>query len=118
MGNDVFRLVVVAVLGLHAAALALALTRRGPAAGPVTVGAVAAAVLAWMAFHRNAFEAPVDGPVVGLATFEALALVAAVLALRGVRWAGPPTWLAFTLHAAASTLAVAYAFLFRMDRLF
>lgn len=117
MSNAELKLLVVALFGLHAAVLALGLTRRGRPAVPWLVGADAALVLAWTAFHPRAFASPVDRPVVALAVFEMFVLVAAVTALRGVHVARAAVWLAFALHIIASGLAVAFAFMFRMTRL-
>jgi hypothetical protein len=117
MSNAEFKLIVVALLGVHLAVLAL--TAILHTRSPVTwlVGADAAAVLAWMALHPRAFHAPIDWPVVALAVFEALVLITAALALRGVRLAGGAVWLAFALHTVASGLAVAFALTFKMTRL-
>lgn len=117
MSNAEFKLLVVALLGLHAGVLALGLTRRGRPAVRWLALADAAVVLGWMAFHAMAFASPIDWPVVGFAAFEALVLVAVALALRGVRFAGAAVWLAFALHTVASGLAVAFAFTFKITRL-
>ena len=117
MSNAEFKLIVVALLVLHVGVLALAAIPHTRSPVPWLVGADAAAVLTWMALHPRAFHAPIDWPVVVFAIFEALVLVAAAMALRGVRFAGAAVWLAFALHTVASGLAVAFAFTFKMTRL-
>lgn len=117
MSNTEFKLVVAALLGAHLGALALAAARRSRSPVLWLVAADAAAILAWMAWRPAAFHAPIDGPVVALAAFEALVLAAAAMTLRGVRLAGAVVWLAFALHTLASALAVAFALTFKMTRL-
>lgn len=120
MSNTEFKLVVAALLGVHLGALALAAARRSRSPVLWLVAADAAAILAWMAWmawRPAAFHAPIDGPVVALAAFEALVLAAAAMTLRGVRLAGAVVWLAFALHTLASALAVAFALTFKMTRL-
>lgn len=117
MGNTEFKLVTVALLALHVGALALAAARRTQSPVRWLVGADAVVVLAWMAFHPTAFQSPIDWPVVALAVFEALVVVAAAMALLGVRGASAAVWLAFTLHTVASGFAVAFALTFKITRL-
>lgn len=117
MSNAEFKLVVVALLGLHAGALALAAILRTRSPVLWLVGADAAAVLAWMAFHPTAFYSPIDRPVVVFGVFEALVLVAVIMAHGGNRLGRAAVWLAFALHTVASGLAVAFALTFKITRL-
>jgi hypothetical protein len=60
---------------------------------------------------------PIDGQLVALAVFETLVPATAVLAARQVSIARIGAWLMFAAHFAVSALAVAFALLFRIDRL-
>lgn len=117
MTNLQFIVLAWAALAAHVGALAMALTRRGTASMLGLNLVVAAAVLVYLVARPRWMAAPVDGQKLALAAFEVAALAAAVLALRGVRFAGAASWVAFAVHAAASLAMVAFVMLFRITRL-
>jgi hypothetical protein len=118
MSNAQLTAVTLIVLAAHLAALALAVLRQGWA-GPMRVlnGAVGLTTLGWLAAHPKTFGSPVDGQLVALAVFEGCVALSAALARRGARLALAATWTAFAVHFAASAGAVAFALLFKIDRL-
>lgn len=61
---------------------------------------------------------PADGPLLALMLFEALLLLAAILAWRGNALARRLSWLGFALHGVVAGLALTFALSFRLDRLF
>lgn len=109
--------VFIAVAGL---ALALHLAVLGwRRAMPALNATCAAAILGHLAARLGQILAPpADLLLLGIMAFEALILLAAVLALRGHALGRRLSWLGFGLHAAASALALAFALSFRLDRLF
>ncbi|MEO6338846.1 MAG: hypothetical protein ABIO39_02305 [Caulobacteraceae bacterium] len=117
MSNLQFTVLAWAALAAHIGALAMALTRRGTASMLALNLAIAAVVLIYLVARPRWMAAPVDGQKLALAAFEILALAGAVLALRGVRFAGAASWAAFGVHAAASVAMVAFVMLFRITRL-
>jgi hypothetical protein len=118
MSNAQFAAATMLVLAAHLGALAATVLRKR-GAGPVVAlnAAVALAVLAYLGAHPRAFGPPLDGQTVALAAFEATALAMAAMAARKVRIALAASWLVFVVHFAASGLAVAFALLFKIDRL-
>jgi hypothetical protein len=106
------------VLAAHVAALAAAILRK-PGTGPLVAlnAVVAAPVLGYLAWRAFAFPAAFDGQSAALALFEVFVLVMAALAARRVRIGLAGSWFVFVLHFAASGLAVAFALLFRINRL-
>lgn len=118
MDNTLLTIVTLAILAAHLGVVA-AWATRGRRMGPILGLNVAAAlaILALLCAHPQAFAYGIDWQVVGLAGFEFAVLVAAALAWRGVRAGEAASWAAFALHLSASMGAVAFALLFRMDRL-
>ena len=78
--------------------------------------AIAALVLLFVAWRLR--YPPIEPRNLQLALFELAAAVAAVMAFRGARAAGWITGAAFTVHLLAATALTAFAFLFKMTRLF
>jgi hypothetical protein len=108
----------IGVLVAHIAALTIvALRRRNISPLLFLNGAVALAVLAYLAMHPRWLRQPIDWQLVALAVFEALVLTMAVLAARQVSIARICSWLMFGAHFAVSALAVAFALTFRISRL-
>jgi hypothetical protein len=118
LNNTQFAAVTIFVLGAHVAALSAALLRRpGPGAVVVLNALIAMAVLIYLGGRAYAFPATFDGASAALALFEVFVLAMAALAARRVRIGLAGSWFAFVLHFAASGLAVAFALLFRINRL-
>jgi hypothetical protein len=118
VSNSQLTAIVIAVLVAHIATLAIVVLRRRNIAPLLLLnGAVALAVLAYLAMHPRWLRQPIDGQLVALAVFEALVLATAVLAARQVSVARICSWLMFGAHFAVSALAVAFALLFKIDRL-
>ena len=118
MSNSQLTAITIAVLIAHVVALAIVvLLKRNIAPLFLVNGAVAFAVLAYLAMHPRWLRQPIDWQLVALAVFEVLVLAMAVLAARRVSVARICTWLMFGAHFAASGLAVAFALLFRISRL-
>jgi hypothetical protein len=110
--------IIIAVLVAHIAALTIVVLRRRNISPLVFLnGAVAVAVLAYLAMHPHWLRQPTDWQLVALAVFEALVLTVAVLAARQVSIARICSWLMFGAHFAVSGLAVAFALTFRITRL-
>ena len=118
MSNTQLTLVTLLILAAHLAVLTAAVLKRGPLPMLSLNLAVAGVVLVYLALHPRWLAAPVDGQVAGLAVFEAVVVVAAVMALRGAGPAGAVSWGLFGVHLLASVAAVAFALLFRITRLF
>jgi len=110
--------VTIAPLLAHVAALAVFWLHHHDARPiRVLIGLVAACVLAYLATHPGLSAGGVDWAVLGLGLVEAAVLVAAILYRRSPI-AGFAAWTAFAGHFAISLCAVAFALLFRINRLF
>ena len=118
MSNSQLTATVIVVLVAHVVALAIAVL-RGRNIAPLLFlnGAVALAVLAYLAIHPRWLRQPIDGQLATLAVFEALVLTMATLASRRVGIARICSWLMFGAHFAVSGLALAFALTFRISRL-
>ncbi|UPY36966.1 hypothetical protein [Sediminicoccus sp. KRV36] len=100
-------------LGLHLAALGW---RR---AMPGLNATCAALILGHLASRLpHILAPPADALLLGVMGFEAMVILAAFLALRGLAWARRLSWLGFGLHALASLAGLVVALGFRLDRLF
>ena len=118
MSNTQLAAITITALVAHLLALAMVLMRRRNIAPLLLLnGAVALAVLAYLASHPRWLRQPIDGQLVALAVFETLVLAMAVLAARQVGVARICSWLMFGAHLAVSGLAVAFALTFRISRL-
>ena len=118
MSNDQLTIVAVGAVLIQLLVLGAALARRQPVqVFGFTLG-VACILLGALALNPRWMKAPVDLPVAGFALFEVLAGLVAAMALRGYRAARVGTWITFTLHLAASVLAVAFVLSFKINRLF
>jgi len=118
MDNPRLTVVTLAILAVHLG-VAAAWLLRGRRIGPVLAlnAAAALAILALLGASSQASAYGIDWQVVALAGFEVAVLAAAALAWRGVRAGQAASWVAFALHVLASMGAVAFALLFRIDRL-
>ena len=118
MSDTLITAVIVTVLAAHVVALGLAFLRKRGAWLFLALNAVLAmAALTQLCTRPWSYEGRLDTQIVAAAMFEVLVLAMAGLAARGVRLARWGSWLAFALHFVASILAVAYALLFKIDRL-
>jgi len=117
MTNIQLTLATLLILAAHLATLTAAVLKRTSIPILWLNLAVASVVLIYLALHPRWLAAPVDGQMAGLAVFEAVSALAAVMALRGVRLAGAVSWGLFGVHLLASIAAVAFALLFRITRL-
>jgi hypothetical protein len=118
MSNTRLTAITIVVLAAHIVTLAIvALRTRNIAPMLLLNGAVALAVLGYLAMHPRWLRQPIDWQLALLALFEALVLTMAVLAARQVSVARICSWLMFGGHFAVSGLAVAFALMFRISRL-
>ena len=118
MTNIQLTLSTLLILAAHLSALATAVLKRTSLPMLWLNLAVAGVVLAYLALHPRWLAAPVDEQMMALAGFEGVVALAAVMALRDVRYAGAVSWGLFGVHLLMSVAAAAFALLFRMTRLF
>jgi hypothetical protein len=117
LSNDQLKFLALAALAIHVVALTAALLRRRSGIAPLVNLPVGVLMLIALTVDLKWLRAPIDLQVVGLAVFEVLVVVAALMALRRHRAAIIGSWVAFALHLLANGLAVAFILTFKITRL-
>jgi hypothetical protein len=119
VSNLTLQIVVCVILAAFLLALAAAVFVTKSAVPLMLVNlATALCVLVYLAVHPKLLAAPVDMQMLWLSAFELGVLTISILALRGVRFFIAPSCIIFALHFLAASAATAFAFLFKITRLF
>jgi hypothetical protein len=119
MSNAALQVATSALLAAHFAVLVIALfASKSPVPMFVLNLCVATGVLIYLGFHPRFLAAPVDRQMVVLGMFEALVCAISVLAMRRAKVAIMLSYVIFSLHFLVAGAATAFAFLFRITRLF
>jgi hypothetical protein len=119
MSNTALQVATAALLTAHFVALLLAaFVNRSPVPLLLLNLCTAVGVMIYFAFHPQFLTAPVDEQMLALSAAEAVICVISTLGLRGVRMAIIASYAIFSVHFLIAGAATAFAFLFRITRLF
>lgn len=113
------QIVTSALLAAHIAVLLVALF-ASRSATPLFLLNICMAVgaLVYLGFNPRFLHEPVDWPIVAMGVVEVLVVIVAILGLRGVGMATMPSYAVFSVHFLITGAATAFAFLFKITRLF
>jgi hypothetical protein len=118
MNNAAMQVVTLALLAAHVVVLIALFANRSPVPLFLLNLCMAVGVLIYLGMNLHYFAAPIDWPVIILGAAEAVVAVIAILGLRGVGVAKMPSYAIFSLHILIASAATAFAFLFKIVRLF